>query len=74
MSTSNIVSIEPVGGAIGNVFEASGIGEAVGGSAIIVTFRTHRGSEVRYMYTGEAAEAISSGDDPAGWSGTRMEE
>ena len=81
MSTSNIVSLENAGVQIGNAFdalEAGNFGEAVGaatGAGIIVTFKTHRGGEVRYLYTDpEAVLAIQMGEDPAGYSGTRLEE
>ena len=56
MSTSNIVSIENAGVQIGNAFdalEAGNYGQAAAavGAGIIVTFKTHRGGEVRYLYT-----------------------
>lgn len=74
MSTSNIVSIIPIGAAIGalGAVEFGEIGEVVGGNSILVTFKTRNG-EITYQYDGDAADAILAGDDPKNWNGTRVE-
>lgn len=73
MSTDNIVSIIPAGGAMAALGGA--VGDAVGAATdgVLVTFKTHGGGTRTYAYSGSDAEAILAGADPAQFSGTRVE-
>jgi hypothetical protein len=73
MSRSNIIDISPAVGEIANVFGAEELGAVGGGAGIIVTFQSHRGGTLRYLYTGEAAVEIENGADPAAYPGTRVD-
>lgn len=60
MSTNNIANVQVVGG----------------GTAVIVTFSVNHGKGERsYLYSSlEAVRGIVSGEDPAQWSGVRVDD